>query len=222
MESIAFNGTAIHWPPLCACCCREADTTVNLKKTVEDSSYNWFTRTTTTQYTTRSWDVPYCKSCLEHIHAERAVREFSESPMNSFVVICFVVALGCIVAAVALSGSDIPPWLYYAILVLLAVLALLVLRITYPICRARYDRERAVINHKLETLRQTAKDTLCETCVSPGSLAVKYEGWKVQSHHGQWTEETHFFSFQNKVYATLMVQLNDGNCQRKEIEKTAD
>jgi hypothetical protein len=211
---MALRGPSIRWPNLCACCCREADTSVKLDKRVKDSSSNWFTGTTTTRYETRSWDVPYCKSCLAHIHEERAYRQFSESAIHLTWVVVIVGGIGWVIAAVASTGFGWPDALYYVWIGFLVALVVLLAWLTYPACRTRYQREVAAIEGRRAAIKSRVESNMCERCSSRAHLAVRYDGWREESHYGEWREEWHYFAFGSELFAQLMLEINGERCKR--------
>lgn len=215
MRVLAFSGRSIAWPANCACCCREADTSVRVDKTVEDSSYNWFTRTTTTRSETRGWDVPYCKKCLEHIHEERTHLAFAPSATHGSWA---VASLGTIGAVAILAANVKSGWTnqeYYVLMLALAAAVLVLTGVTYPWCRDRYRRAEAVIAERKAALKARVDACVCETCSSRGRLAVRYEGWSEKSHYGEWREETHRFAFESDLFAEAMQEINGENCKRE-------
>jgi hypothetical protein len=213
MHSLALR-EPIGWPGVCACCCRDADTTVGLKKTVEESSYNWFINTTTTRSETRSCEVPYCKSCLEHIHAARALQEFNPAATHMSAVVGGVGGLVWLVVALVSMQAVTSPVLQYSLIGSVLALVALATWVTYPMCSAAYKRKAARIAADRAVLQERVDANVGQTCSARGHLAVRYEGWCEETHYGEWRVVWHHFSFQSALYADLVAHINADNCKR--------
>jgi len=67
---VAVAGERLTWPMRCACCFEPAGASFNAEHTGGEGLFSLF-------QTTRTWEVPYCAQCLEH------VRLAAESPVPS-------------------------------------------------------------------------------------------------------------------------------------------
>jgi hypothetical protein len=58
---VTVRGDRVAWPDQCACCSETADASYAAEHTGGDGPFFLFEET-------RSWNVPYCSQCLEHVH----------------------------------------------------------------------------------------------------------------------------------------------------------
>jgi serine/threonine protein kinase len=58
---VMVRGDQLDWPLQCACCGEPSDTSYTAEYTGGDGPFGLFEET-------RSWNVPYCSQCLEHVH----------------------------------------------------------------------------------------------------------------------------------------------------------
>src|SRR5688500_3741828 len=80
MYCVQISARVIRWPHVCACCCRGADTYVEVS-----STRTWGKRVVHTH--TRGWDVPYCERCLAHIQADRRLDAHSMFVLHQSVLL---------------------------------------------------------------------------------------------------------------------------------------
>lgn len=213
MYSLLIRGRAVKWPSICPCCCREPDTTIEIKRTAEDTTFNWLTGSKTTRSETRSWEVPYCRQCLEHVQAERELQGFSGLAYHPVWTVIPVAAIFVGVAALAVATLETPIF-RYLIPVLLLLIAVLVSRVTYRGCARVFQEQLLTDNARRAALQARADANHSPTCTAKGRVAVRFEGWSEKSHYGEWHDEWHHFSFANADYGELVAALNGEACKR--------
>src|SRR4051812_44837622 len=69
MRRVEISARLIRWPNNCACCCGPADTSINI-------SFTSRTGVRVIHEQTKSWRVPYCSQCFDHIDAARKLAGF--------------------------------------------------------------------------------------------------------------------------------------------------
>ncbi|MCS7270090.1 MAG: hypothetical protein NZ703_03300, partial [Gemmataceae bacterium] len=70
MPIVQISARISRWPEVCACCCRPADTTILVSATRTKGKR-------VIQTESKSWHVPYCSNCLEHIKVVQELKQFS-------------------------------------------------------------------------------------------------------------------------------------------------
>jgi hypothetical protein len=71
----------------------------------------------------------------------------------------------------------------------------------------------AAVAARREAARAKAAANACATCSSAARLAVRYDGWREQSHYGEWREEWQHFSFASPAFAALVSAANGERCK---------
>jgi hypothetical protein len=194
MYCVQISARIISWPRVCACCCQPADTSVEVSSTRVTGKKVIHTQT-------KSWDVPYCRRCLAHIEAGKALKRLS------MVVIHLSGLFGLVGGALAIVGfaAVYPRSVLIAIVLglLLAAATTTVVILTFSWCRAKYQRDVQAKKAQRAKLEQQLNALLCQTCCVADQLAAKYDGW-----HGS----VHTFFFANREFASAFRRINPGKC----------
>jgi hypothetical protein len=149
---ISVSARLLSWPKCCACCGWASNTTHQAA----------FTRTTgkrVIRHDTRSWNVPYCRSCLSHVAAAGRARVLLSLAVGVGVV-CGLIAFGQFFGSQSPTGAR----------VLLGVLALLLG--AAGCCGLAWLRSQA-----LTVARRDARPSC--PCLE---IAVVYHGWSGSVH----------------------------------------
>ena len=72
MKTVQISAHKIQWPGFCACCCGQADGSLEISYT--RVKYLRYGRTQVKRTDPKSWSVPYCRRCLAHLRADRVWR----------------------------------------------------------------------------------------------------------------------------------------------------
>jgi len=187
---IEISARIIRWPPLCACCCRVADTSIEVSHTRSSG-------VKVVRHQTKSWDIPYCAKCFDHIDAARALWRFRRTVLHlpvvfrlsasalSIVVILFLTRIPLLPALVLGGGWSV------AVAVALYLLDPVCVRVHKLWLREREEAWRK-LKRRLDTL-------LCGQCAEEGVLAARYHGW---------SGTVHTFEFSSDQYAELFRKAN--------------
>jgi hypothetical protein len=198
---IEISARLIRWPPVCACCLgrsndvlRATSTRVTGKRVVRTDS--------------RSWNVPYCSACLDHIDAEQHAHSISGS--GAITVMTLGIVLGLLVAV--FGGCCCGPAVFAprpatdgnqggSVGVVLVGIASVIVGagigvggyFWYRRLDAEIRRQRARALDRAEAMASSRCCTL--------RPAVVYEGW-----YGS----VHTFWFANRGYADAFIRSNPG------------
>jgi hypothetical protein len=194
MHCIQISARIIRWPQACACCCQASDTAVEVRST----------RTTGKRVIrthTKSWSVPYCSRCREHIQVGTTLRAFSMAVIHlSFV---FGVLALVMTGLVYMLVSRLP--MTPAVLLTLATLVMgttLVIA-SYPWFQQKYEADVGRKKSECEKLEKRLASLLSPTCCAHDTLAVAYGGWQ---------GTVHSFFFSSQQYAEALEKANPGKC----------
>jgi hypothetical protein len=196
MYRVQISARMIQWPDVCACCCQAADTRVEVSST----------RTTGKKIirsTTKTWNVPYCRRCLEHIDASKDLQSHSRFVLHPSLVIGVAGGLlALLVFALALTAS-VPLALVPGVATLVLTVAALLL--TYEGFQEKYQRALAAKKAERDRLQRGLDALLSATCCAETYIAAAYQGW-----HGT----VHSFIFSSQQFAAAFEQANPGKCLR--------
>lgn len=196
MQRVDISARIIRWPKQCACCFRSADTFVSI-------AFSRIRGTEVIRTTTKSWNVPYCKRCLEHIRLSNELSDFSQS--NSIVHGSLVIGGVGIITSLVLffHGTLISDELGIRRGLLSLTTTIVTIAITHGFFKIRYERKTKE-RHGIEVELESRRDSFtCTSCAEKDSLAVSYGGW-----HGT----VHRFYFANTRFAAQFMSLNEGKC----------
>src|SRR5690349_11405044 len=155
MSCVRISAHIIHWPALCACCCRPADTSVEVSSTRVTGK-----RVIRTQ--TKGWKVPYCTRCLDHIDAARALRGFSGATFHLSIVFGLVGAALSVFIFLAFICVSVSAALIVGLLSSAATVAVVVL--TFRSCQAKYRRELRAKEDRRARLEDRLERLLAPSC----------------------------------------------------------
>jgi hypothetical protein len=197
MYCVEISARIIRWPGACACCCRRADTSIEISSTRVTGKKVIHTQT-------KSWEVPYCRKCLAHIRASRKLRRFSMFVPHLSVVFGLI---GAAVAFVLLfSLIQRSALLAVSLSVLATATTAGVVAATYRWCQEKYDREVRDKQLRRRELEDRLKSLLYPDCAEEGQLAAEYGGW-----YGS----IHTFYFSSGEFAAFVEEANPGKCLRR-------
>lgn len=173
MPTVHISARIINWPPVCACCCRPADTSIEVESTRQ-------TGVKVIRTEAKSWRVPYCRRCLDHIEVANELREFDDragSTTGCLGIVGFVVAL--IVFFLAYRHS-----LFLAILLTFLVVAVTVTAevLLYPRFQREYLEQLETKRQQKEEIEQRLAALQCGGCSCDDRLAASYRGWAGTVH----------------------------------------
>jgi hypothetical protein len=186
MWRVQISARMVQWPDVCACCCRAADTRVEVSST----------RTTGKRVihsTTKAWSVPYCNLCLEHIQASKDLQSHRIFVWHPSLVIS---AVGVFLSLILLVSKLVLGLAAFAVTIGVLVL-------TYKWSRGTYERAMKAKEAEREQLKRRLDSALCATCCEQVAIAAGYEGW-----HGT----VHSFTFASQQFAAAFEQANPGKC----------
>jgi hypothetical protein len=216
VPTVRISANLIHWPPACACCCANADHSVEVTSTR-------VTGTRVIRSQTKGWRVPYCRACLRHVDAAPRINDLerqidhSRPPGNYYVLTVLTWVLAALLCLVFLccGGLNVDRPEVTAGVVLLALLLVggavaLSLLVTVKQDRANHREnvrryEQRLLDMKDELRDRKRQAPLFRACAAAGKLAVQYEGW-----HGT----IHTFHFDSPQYADWFRQANSGKIVR--------
>jgi hypothetical protein len=196
MYCVEISARVIRWPGACACCCRRADTSIEISNTRVTGKKVIHTQT-------KSWEVPYCRKCLAHIKASRELRRFSTFVPHLSVVFGLVGAAVASVLLFALIQRSAP--LAICLAVLAGATTAGVVAATYRWCWDKYDREVRAKQLRRRELEDRLESLLCRDCAEEEHLAAEYGGW-----YGS----IHTFYFSSGEFADLVEEANPRKCLR--------
>jgi hypothetical protein len=195
MYCVEISARIIRWPGACACCCRRADTTLEISSTRVTGKKVIHTHT-------KSWVVPYCRKCLAHIQTSRELKRFSMFVLHLSVVFGLVgVAVALLLLFVFIQIST--P-LAICLSLLAAATTIAVIATTFRWCREKYEREVQAKRRGRRELEDRLAALLSPSCAAEGR-AADYDGW-----YGS----IHTFYFSNAEFAALVEEANRGKCLR--------
>jgi hypothetical protein len=198
-EWVEVSARTIVWPNVCACCCRPADTEVEVSSTRTKG-----TQVVRTQ--TRTWEVPYCRGCLDHIEAARelsSLRQTDDGNAGRAVGCCLLLAVGLVVAVIWLCAG-LP--LFVAILldaIALVVIGLATILALGGLAQNGESRAAEQRRRREETESRFGRAS-CEGCAEGDRVAVAYDGWDGPRHR---------FYFSNHLYAERFLGANPRSCR---------
>ena len=192
MTRVQISAHRIAWPRCCACCCGPKDTEVTLS----------FTRrrgVRVIREQTKSWLLPYCTRCLDHIDAVERLESFGWTVVHRPAV---AVIFGLLLASAVVILLWEKPLLFA--ITLGAVLAVVLSFGMSPLLSwCSRSHRRALLQR--EKARQALEDELarclCDNCASEDHIAAEYDGW---------SGTVHTFYFANAEFALLFTQANAG------------
>jgi hypothetical protein len=196
MYSVEISARIIHWPGVCACCCHPANTSIEVSSTRTTGK-----RVIHTQ--TKSWEVPYCERCLDHIEAAKALRAFSTFVIHLSVVFGLVGGVLAFFVFLALCQRSVPMAVILG-LVITGLTAAIVIP-TFWWCHAKYQRDVKAKKAQRKRLEDQLNALLSQSCCEEDELAAEYGGW-----HGS----VHTFYFASKQFAGAFERANPGKCLR--------
>ena len=196
MFCVQISARIVRWPGVCACCCNPADTSIEVRSTR-------ITGKKVIHSHTKSWDVPYCRRCLAHIQAAKALQAFSMLVIHLSAVFGLLGAVLLVMTVGALHQRSVPTAVVLGVLIAVATTAFVIL--TFSRCQSRYQREFQAKKEQRARLEQQLNSLLAMSCCEKESLAAGYAGW-----HGS----VHTFFFQSSQFASAFEQANPGKCLR--------
>jgi hypothetical protein len=150
---------------------------------------------------TKSWHVPYCTHCLDHIQVAKELRKFSMFVLHPSVPIGLV---GGVLAFCAFGMACSLSQLLGVLVGFLVVVATVgILMLTFPACQAKYHRDVAAKNAQKAQLEEELNSLLCRTCAEEDCLAAGYHGWQ---------GTVHTFSFSSGQFTRNFERCNRGKC----------
>jgi hypothetical protein len=175
-QTIRVSAKILRWPPVCPCCGDKADASLEIKarKVNEEGE---------AQY--RSWEVPYCSTCLKHI---RLFKRFERAQSEGMAV----QVLTWLLCAAAIAGL-----VYFAVeskMFWLCVFAVPIACLA-AFCSYRFYQSGLATTEAAEHAALEAQTPRC--CLS--ERAVDYNGWNGSVHE---------FTFYSTDYAKAFVAAN--------------
>jgi hypothetical protein len=158
--------------------------------------------------------VPYCKQCLKHIHDEKAYLLSNEESMHLSVIVGLLSLVAWVFAAIGSTRFGLPEEAYFIWIGFLFCLVVLFVWATYPACARRHRLNLAAIEERRNVIKARVEENLCLLCSSRGHLALRYNGWREESHYGEWQEEWHYFDMANAAFLELMLELNSDKAKK--------
>jgi hypothetical protein len=195
MYCVEISARIIRWPSVCACCCRRADTTLEISSTR-------VTGKRVIHSHTKSWEVPYCRRCLAHIDVLLELRRFSLFVLHLSVLFGLIGGAVGLLLLFAFIRSSVPLAIALSFLAAAATTATVVA--TFRWCNERYKREVQAKQARRRELEDRLASLLCGDC-SEKDQAAEYGGW-----YGS----IHTFYFSSSKFAALVEQVNAGKCLR--------
>ncbi len=196
MLCVDISARIIRWPDSCACCCRNADTSVSI-------AFSKSRGTEVIRTTTVAWRVPYCNRCLNHVRLSKEIADISQ---NSFVVhgSLVVCVLGIITSlVVSFNGYFISDEIGLRRGLLSLTGTVVTIALTHGFFKIRYERKTNQMRIKAIELGNRKDSFTCSSCADKDSLAVSYGGWYGTVHR---------FHFANTRFASQFRSLNKGKC----------
>lgn len=192
MYCVQISARIIRWPDICACCCRQADTSVQISSTR-------VTGKRVIHEQTKSWDVPYCQRCLDHVQAAKQLSQFSMFVMHWSVVLGSIGGFIAFLALLVVAGETLIPSA-----VILALTAVVVVA-SFSRCQRKYRRDKNEKEARRAELKRRLDSLLSPDCSQKGRFAAQYDGW-----YGT----VHTFYFSNGTFADRLERANPGKCLR--------
>jgi hypothetical protein len=157
-RTVQVSARLLSWPRRCVCCGGQANTSYS-------ASYTRTTGKRVIRHDTRSWDVPYCDDCLEHVKKRKA----GDSALVGGVVALVIAVLACFHPDIMVAGK---------VFIFLCGGGALVGGISLQ--RSWYLQGD-----------EFAKDT----CASLGKHAIQYHGWNGSVHTFEFANEDYHDAF---------------------------
>jgi hypothetical protein len=197
MYRVEISARIIRWPPVCACCCRPADSSIEISSTRVTGK-----RIIRSQ--TKSWEIPYCRRCLAHIKASRTLHGFSMFVMHMSVVIGLIGAFATFL--VFLPLLLVSKGLAIGLGLVVAAGSVALIAATYKGCREKYQRQKNEKRRKRRELVDRLESLMCDHCAEEVKIAARYGGW-----YGT----IHTFYFSSDEFAARVEEANRGKCLRR-------
>jgi hypothetical protein len=201
---VQISARLIRWPSQCACCLRQANEQHNC-------SHTRVTGKRVIRHNTKSWAIPYCSKCLDHVHANGRAEGMSSAGATAALVGGILIGLASIAFGLCCLGPSIvvpqrphDPNVNKAGIVLASIVSTLVGIAAIVGGIALNRRLAAEYRRKLKLARQKAKSLASTQCCTL-AIAANYEGW-----HGT----VHSFWFANSKFADAFISANSGKAWR--------
>ena len=197
MYAVQISAKILTWPPACACCCGRPTGTMTVTSSREVGKR-------VVHVTSKSWKVPYCRRCVDHIDASSKLRNYSpRRVIHGSVAIALIgglVTCGCLL--IFWLGGGIGRW-GTGLSLLLASFTLGLVVYTFSSCQKRFEKRKAEINTERARLERAVESLVSPSCACKSHVAVSYEGWQAT---------VHTFVFTSKAYAGMFRAANPGKC----------
>lgn len=203
---VSISARIIRWPQLCCCC-------LGVSNEVYCANYNRFDGSKSVRVTSRSWNVPYCTQCIEHVNAKKS-NMFNMSKSVSFILIGVLLGLavaivgGCCFTPIATvvvmpkkkqqnKDGDLAGMITMYGGIMVSAMAGATVMIAF-VMMSKKKQEEDIRNRRRHEryIDSLMKDECCAT-----GPAVRYEGW---------SSTVHTFEFKNEVYADAFIVANEG------------
>jgi hypothetical protein len=201
---IQVSARVLQWPNQCACCGGPSNT--HLAVTYTRAEGVKVIRTDT-----KTWETPYCQSCLDHMQAAEAACEAARTASAidttawDLIVVGIVVVLALALVAGAIPAfllKDSAPTVGTVLGILLGLGTAVAVGWLWHLWRQRQIQSRLADIQKAQTESETAFSgyrALLRPGCCPFGPAVAYDGW-----HGT----LHSFRFYNHQYADSFAECN--------------
>ncbi len=193
---VQISAYIISWPRMCACCLGCADD-------AHSAGHTRITGTRVIRSNSRSWEIPYCSDCLDHIEARAQAKGIYNGTaylvlVGGFVAGALLAVTGsCCCAPFFGAGRKLPGIVGF----LVASSASVATGIATAYGGVRWYRQLdAETKQRRRRAMQRAEDLATPTCCRLAP-AVNYESW-----YGT----VHTFWFANEGYARAFIRANPG------------
>lgn len=189
MTCLEISAKIINWPPVCACCCQRADTTVPISSTR-------VTGKKVVKSQTKSWDIPYCRRCLGHTKVAQELLAFSTFVLHRSVLIGLAGAMVTLFLTGALLevAQRTAIWCFF----ISAVGTVAVTAATFTTFQREYEQQKKKKLRARAELEKKLEGLMCQHCATE-ELAATYSHW-----HGT----VHTFYFSNPHFVALVEAAN--------------